>query len=250
MSPSKPAAATPSVLSLEQQICYAMHTTVRAFDAVYRELLSEHGLSYPQYIALMTVGEHGPLTVGRLGELMRPRLRHPLAPAQAHGGGRPRRTCARPRGRAARARLGDHGRPGPARRPRRRAAPDRARSGLSRQELLDLHRTLRQVTERLDTAPDLGAGLRGWRDRWCGARWGDHPTGRRTIRHLTGGARAQEGSTIETAWMSMPMRPPTRVPLMRMNCRSRPTWSSTRSAVSLPSHRSTVSLMMRVSSVP
>src|SRR6476469_2236122 len=70
MSPSNPAAATSSPLSLEQQICYAMHTTVRAVDEVYRALLSEHGLSYPQYIALMTVGEHGPLTVGRLGELM------------------------------------------------------------------------------------------------------------------------------------------------------------------------------------
>lgn len=58
-------------LTIEQQICYAMHTTVRAFDAVYRDLLAEHGLSYPQYIALMAVGEHGPLTVGALGEVMR-----------------------------------------------------------------------------------------------------------------------------------------------------------------------------------
>jgi MarR family transcriptional regulator, organic hydroperoxide resistance regulator len=58
-------------LTIEQQICYAMHTTVRAFDAVYRGLLAEHGLSYPQYIALMTIGEHGPLTVGALGERMR-----------------------------------------------------------------------------------------------------------------------------------------------------------------------------------
>ena len=71
MSPSNPTAAAPSPLSLEQQICYAMHTTVRAFDAVYRELLSEHGLSYPQYIALMAVAEHGPLTVSRLGEHLR-----------------------------------------------------------------------------------------------------------------------------------------------------------------------------------
>src|SRR5690242_10794749 len=70
MSPSNAPAGPSADLSLERQVCYAMHTTVRAFDAVYRELLSEHGLSYPQYIALMTVGEHGPLTVGRLGELM------------------------------------------------------------------------------------------------------------------------------------------------------------------------------------
>ena len=71
MSRSNPRAVGQGTLSLEQQICYAMHTTVRAFDAVYRDLLAEHGLSYPQYIALMTVGEHGPLTVSRLGELMR-----------------------------------------------------------------------------------------------------------------------------------------------------------------------------------
>ena len=57
--------------SIEQQICYAMHTTVRAFDAAYRDLLGGHGLSYPQYIALMAVGEHGPLTVGALGEVLR-----------------------------------------------------------------------------------------------------------------------------------------------------------------------------------
>ncbi len=61
----------PTTLSLEQQICYWMHTTVRAFDAVYRELLADHALSYPQYIALMTVGKHGPLTVGALGEQLR-----------------------------------------------------------------------------------------------------------------------------------------------------------------------------------
>ena len=67
MTSSNSAAA----LTIEQQICYAMHTTVRAFDAVYRELLGEHGLSYPQYIALMAVAEHGPLTVSRLGEHLR-----------------------------------------------------------------------------------------------------------------------------------------------------------------------------------
>src|SRR6476646_11887404 len=70
-SSTSAASTASSPLSLEQQICYAMHTTVRAFDAVYRELLSEHGLSYPQYIALMAVAEHGPLTVSRLGEHLR-----------------------------------------------------------------------------------------------------------------------------------------------------------------------------------
>ena len=151
MSPSSSTSAASSPLSLEQQICYAMHTTVRAFDAVYRELLSEHGLSYPQYIALMGAAEHGPLTVSRLGEHLRldsgtlspllkrmesaglvERVRDPederRVLVSATDGGRDRLAA-----------LGDL--------PHQIAL----RSGLSRQELVDLHRTLRQVTERLDT---------------------------------------------------------------------------------------------------
>lgn len=76
MSPAKsntrePRPATPAELRLDNQICYALHTTVRAFDATYRSLLRDHGLSYPQYIALMTIGEHDDLTVSELGERMR-----------------------------------------------------------------------------------------------------------------------------------------------------------------------------------
>src|SRR3954470_15872996 len=147
MSPSNPA---PSDLSLEQQICYAMHTTVRAFDAVYREILAEHALSYPQYIALMTVAERGPLTVGRLGELMHldsgtlsPLLKRMEAAGLVRRARDPedeRRVLVSvtPAGSERLGALGDV--------PHEIAS----RSGLSRQELLDLHRTLRQVTERLD----------------------------------------------------------------------------------------------------
>jgi DNA-binding MarR family transcriptional regulator len=149
MSPSNPAAATSSPLSLERQICYAMHTTVRAFDAVYRELLSEHGLSYPQYIALMTVGEHGPLTVGRLGELMQldsgtlsPLLKRMEAAGLVRRARDPedeRRVLVSVTS-AGRDRLGALGDV-----PRQIAA----RSGLSREQLRALHDTLRTVTERL-----------------------------------------------------------------------------------------------------
>lgn len=46
-------------------------------------------------------------------------------------------------------------------------------------------------------------------------------------------------STVR-AWITSPTIAPTRVPLIRMNWRSRPTCSSIRSAASLPSHRSMV----------
>ena len=59
----------------------------------------------------------------------------------------------------------------------------------------------------------------------------------------------QEIATL-TAWISTPTRPPTTVPLMRMNCRSRPTCSSMRRAASRPSHRSTVWVITAVSSAP
>jgi len=148
-APSPTSSASSADLSLERQICYAMHTTVRAFDGVYRELLAEHGLSYPQYIALMTVGEHGPVTVGRLGELMHldSGTLSPLLKRMESAGlvGRARDpederrvlVSATAAGRERLADLGDL--------PHQIAV----RSGLTRQELLDLHRTLRTITENL-----------------------------------------------------------------------------------------------------
>jgi len=56
------------------------------------------------------------------------------------------------------------------------------------------------------------------------------------------GAAAYSSRTA-TVWMARPASEPTTVPLMRMNCRSRPTCSSTLREVSSPSQRSTVSVM-------
>ncbi|MFM6848310.1 MAG: MarR family winged helix-turn-helix transcriptional regulator [Terrabacter sp.] len=151
MTSSNPVTAAGS-LSLEQQICYAMHTTVRAFDAVYRELLTEHGLSYPQYIALMGVGEHGPMSVSSLGEHMRldSGTLSPLLKRMEAAGlvGRSRDPEDERRvlvsvttaGREKLAALQDM--------PQRIAA----RSGLSRKQMLALHDTLRTVTDSLDHA--------------------------------------------------------------------------------------------------
>ena len=143
--------SAPDDLRLEQQICYAMHTTVRAFDAVYRALLADHGLSYPQYIALMALGEHGPVTVGDLGRLMRldsgtlsPLLKRMQAAGLVVRERDPedeRRVLVRLTA-AGRERLDAlTGLP----------TTIAERSGLSHAEMLELHRVLRTVSERLDT---------------------------------------------------------------------------------------------------
>jgi MarR family transcriptional regulator, organic hydroperoxide resistance regulator len=56
---------------LEQQVCFSLHAAARAYDALYRELLAPYGLSYPQYLALIVLGQRGQSTVKELGEALR-----------------------------------------------------------------------------------------------------------------------------------------------------------------------------------
>jgi DNA-binding MarR family transcriptional regulator len=60
-----------NLLRLEHQVCFALHNASRAFGAVYRDTLKDLGLTYPQYLAMMALWEHGELSVKRLGELLR-----------------------------------------------------------------------------------------------------------------------------------------------------------------------------------
>ena len=50
-------------------------------------------------------------------------------------------------------------------------------------------------------------------------------------------AEGQRTIRTEMVWMTRPARPPTTVPLILMNCRSRPTWVSINCEVSSPSQR-------------
>jgi DNA-binding MarR family transcriptional regulator len=60
-----------NLLRLEHQVCFALHNASRAFGAIYRDTLKDLGLTYPQYLAMMALWEHGELSVKRLGELLR-----------------------------------------------------------------------------------------------------------------------------------------------------------------------------------
>lgn len=58
-------------LRLALHICFALQNTSRAFNAVYRNVLRETGLTYPQYLVMLALWEHGDLTVKGLGALLR-----------------------------------------------------------------------------------------------------------------------------------------------------------------------------------
>jgi DNA-binding MarR family transcriptional regulator len=64
-------ATTPELLRLDRQLCFALHRTSRAFDAFYRQLLRELGLTYPQYLVMLVLWEHGPQSVKELGRSLR-----------------------------------------------------------------------------------------------------------------------------------------------------------------------------------
>ena len=58
-------------LRLDQQICFSLNAASRAFGGVYRVLLKDLGLTYPQYLVMLVLWEHGELPVKKLGGHLR-----------------------------------------------------------------------------------------------------------------------------------------------------------------------------------
>lgn len=52
---------------MDQQLCFALYATSLAMTRVYRPLLQSLGLTYPQYIVLMTLWAEDGLSVSTLG---------------------------------------------------------------------------------------------------------------------------------------------------------------------------------------
>ncbi|MEU6284168.1 MarR family transcriptional regulator [Streptomyces sp. NPDC047028] len=61
----------PEWLRLDRQICFSLHAASRAFNGVYRVLLKDLGLTYPQYLVMLVLWEQGELPVKKLGEHLR-----------------------------------------------------------------------------------------------------------------------------------------------------------------------------------
>jgi MarR family transcriptional regulator, organic hydroperoxide resistance regulator len=54
-------------LLLENQICFKIYTAEREITKLYRGLLEEIGVTYPQYLALLVLWEDGTVSVKELG---------------------------------------------------------------------------------------------------------------------------------------------------------------------------------------
>ena len=53
---------------LDDQLCFALYAATNAITRMYRPLLSELGLTYPQYLVLLILWEHGSSPVGEIAE--------------------------------------------------------------------------------------------------------------------------------------------------------------------------------------
>jgi DNA-binding MarR family transcriptional regulator len=57
-------------LALEQQVCFALSVAARSVVAVYRPLLEPMGLTHPQYLVMLALWQHAPLSVRELSALL------------------------------------------------------------------------------------------------------------------------------------------------------------------------------------
>jgi DNA-binding MarR family transcriptional regulator len=140
-----PAEVEADPLRLDLHLCFDLQNASRAFGDVYRRALKDTGLTYPQYLVMITLWENGELPVGRISQLLRLDT-GTLSPLlkRMEGAGLVTRTRSTTDERSVIVRLTESGEQlrGTAQR-----VPDEihAAAGLSDQEALVLQKTLRQL---------------------------------------------------------------------------------------------------------
>jgi DNA-binding MarR family transcriptional regulator len=143
-------------LALEEQVCFALSVAARGVVAVYRPLLEPMGLTHPQYLVMLALWQHAPLSVRELSRLLQldPGTLSPLLKRlEATGYLRRERDPADERSLAVS--LTTSGR---ALRARAEQIPPAvvARLGLPLSELRDLHRALTRVIAAANGAVPAG----------------------------------------------------------------------------------------------
>ncbi|UKY54246.1 MarR family winged helix-turn-helix transcriptional regulator [Streptomyces inhibens] len=72
MTPTtRPPVPDAELLRLDHQVCFSLHAASRAFGSVYRDALKDLGLTYPQYLVMLVLWEHGSQPVKAIGEQLR-----------------------------------------------------------------------------------------------------------------------------------------------------------------------------------
>lgn len=61
---------TANPLALESQVCFALSVAARSVISAYRPVLEPVGLTHPQYLVMLALWEHGPVSVRRLSDLL------------------------------------------------------------------------------------------------------------------------------------------------------------------------------------
>ncbi len=57
-------------LALESQVCFALAVASRSVISAYKVLLEPLRLTHPQYLVMLAMWQHAPLSIKRLGELL------------------------------------------------------------------------------------------------------------------------------------------------------------------------------------
>jgi MarR family transcriptional regulator, organic hydroperoxide resistance regulator len=57
-------------LHLDQQLCFALYAASNRIQRLYRPLLDSIGLTYPQYLVMLVLWQHGERSVGELGQAL------------------------------------------------------------------------------------------------------------------------------------------------------------------------------------
>ncbi len=57
-------------LDLDRQVCFPLYAASNLLNRLYRPILSELGLTYPQYLVMLVLWKQEPQTVGSLGDML------------------------------------------------------------------------------------------------------------------------------------------------------------------------------------
>ncbi len=60
----------PNNLKIDHMLCFTLYATSRAVMDAYRPLLEEVGLTYPQYLVMVVLWEHGTCSVKDIGNIL------------------------------------------------------------------------------------------------------------------------------------------------------------------------------------